>query len=138
MQFRKSLNLFFNSNLLKMKKLILAFVFLIGLSASAQTSKELIGKWQLVKWTKNGKEKSIEKHFKTDQVFQIFKENGDFESLIGEESHKAKWKLSKDNSHLTIISVILPIEFTINSFDSQKRVITNPEVGTFEYKKVTD
>jgi hypothetical protein len=121
-----------------MKKLILAFVFLIGLSASAQTSKELIGKWQLVKWTKNGKEKSIEKRFKTDQVFQVFKENGDFESVIGDESHKAKWKLSKDNSQLTIISVILPVVFTINSFDSQKRVITNPEVGTFEYKKVAE
>ncbi|MFC0779845.1 hypothetical protein [Flavobacterium sp. HJSW_4] len=121
-----------------MKKLLFAIVFLFGLSASAQTSKELIGKWQLVKWTKNGKEKSIEKRFKTNQVFQVFKENGDFESVIGEESHKAKWKLSKDNTHLTIISVILPVEFTINSFDSQNRVITNPQVGTFEYKKITD
>ena len=121
-----------------MKKLLLAFVFLIGLSASAQTSKELIGKWQLVKWTKNGKEKDIQERFKTDQVFQVFKENGDFESLIGDESHKAKWKLSKNNSKLTIISVILPVEFTIDSFDSQKRVITNAQVGTFEYKKVTE
>lgn len=121
-----------------MNKLLLAFVFLIGLTASAQTSKELIGKWQLVKWTKNGKEKDIQERFKTDQVFQVFKENGDFESVIGEESHKAKWKLSKDNSQLTIISVILPVEFTINSFDSQKRVITNAQVGTFEYKKVSD
>ncbi|WP_433836392.1 hypothetical protein [Flavobacterium anhuiense] len=121
-----------------MKKLLLAFVFLIGLSASAQTSKELIGKWQLVKWTKNGKEKNIQERFKTDQVFQVFKENGDFESVIGEESHKAKWKLSKNNSKLTIISVILPVEFTIDSFDSQKRVITNAQVGTFEYKKVSD
>lgn len=121
-----------------MKKLIIAFVFLIGLSASAQTSKELIGKWQLIKWTKNGKEKNIQERFKTDQVFQVFKENGDFESVIGEESHKAKWKLSKDNSKLTIISVILPVEFTINSFDNQKRIITNAQVGTFEYKKVSE
>ena len=121
-----------------MRELIVAFVFLIGLPLSAQTSKELIGKWQLVKWTKNGKEKNIQERFKTDQVFQVFKENGDFESVIGDESHKAKWKLSDDNSHLTIISVILPIEFTINSFDSQKRVITNTQVGTFEYKKVSE
>lgn len=121
-----------------MKKLFFVIAFLIGLSASAQTSKELIGKWQLVKWTKNGKEKDIQKRFKTDQVFQVFKENGDFESLVGEESHKAKWKLSKDNSQLTIISVILPIEFRIDSFDSEKRVITNAQVGTFEYKKVSE
>ncbi|KAF2331514.1 MULTISPECIES: hypothetical protein [Flavobacterium] len=121
-----------------MNKLLFCIAFLLALSTSAQTSKELIGKWQLVKWTKNGKEKSIEKRFKTDQVFQVFKENGDFESVIGDELHKAKWKLSNDNSQLTIISVILPVVFTINSFDSQKRVITNPEVGTFEYKKVAE
>jgi hypothetical protein len=121
-----------------MKKLIFSLLFLIGLSVSAQTSKELIGKWQMVKWTKNGKEKDIKKRFKTDQVFQVFKENGDFESVIGEESHKAKWKLSDDNSQLTIISVILPVVFTVNSFDSQKRVITNTQVGTFEYKKVSE
>lgn len=121
-----------------MKKILLLFILLIGLSANAQTSKELIGKWQLVKWTKNGKEKDIKKRFKTDQVFQVFKENGDFESVIGDESHKAKWKLSSDNSQLTIVSVILPVVFKINSFDSEKRSISNPEVGTFEYKKVSD
>lgn len=121
-----------------MKKFILALVFLIGFSVTGQTSKELIGKWQLVKWTKNGKEKSIQDRFKTDQVFQVFKENGDFESVIGDESHKAKWKLSKDNSELTIISIILPVVFTINSFDNEKRVITNSQVGTFEYKKVSN
>ncbi|MEL1256086.1 hypothetical protein AAEO57_20010 [Flavobacterium sp. DGU38] len=121
-----------------MKKFILAFVFLIGLSATAQTSKELVGKWQLVKWTKKGKEKSIQDKFKTDQVFQVFKENGDFESVIGDESHKAKWKLSSDNSQLTIISVILPVVFTVDYFDSTKRTITNPQVGTFEYKKVSN
>jgi hypothetical protein len=121
-----------------MKKLFLALVFLIGLSTTAQTSKELIGKWQLVKWTKKGKEKSIPDYFKTDQVFQVFKENGDFDSLVGDESHKAKWKLSKDNSELTIISILLPIKFKIDYFDATKRVITSPQVGTFEYKKVAE
>ncbi|KFF06257.1 hypothetical protein [Flavobacterium reichenbachii] len=121
-----------------MRKLILAFIFLLGLTVHAQTSKELIGKWQLVKWTKNGKEKNIQEHFKTDQVFQIFNENGDFNSLIGEESHKAKWELSKDNSELTIVSVLIPVKFKIDYFDSQKRIITSPQVGTFEYKKVTE
>ncbi|MBB4804170.1 hypothetical protein HNP37_004256 [Flavobacterium nitrogenifigens] len=121
-----------------MKKLILAFIFLLGLSVNAQTSKELIGKWQLVKWTKNGKVKSIQDRFKTDQVFQVFSENGEFNSLIGDESHKAKWKLSSDNNQLTIISVLMPIRFNIDYFDSQKRIITNTEVGTFEYKKVAD
>ncbi|WP_163409733.1 hypothetical protein [Flavobacterium ajazii] len=46
--------------------------------------------------------------------------------------------MSSDNSQLTIISVILPVVFTIDYFDSTKRTITNPQVGTFEYKKVAD
>lgn len=121
-----------------MKKIFLIVIFLIGLSVNAQTSKELVGKWQLVKWTKKGKEKSIQEYYKTDQVYQVFKENGDFESLVGDETHKAKWKLSKDNSELTIILVIMPVKFSVDYFDANKRIITTPQMGTFEYKKVTE
>ncbi len=121
-----------------MKKAIFIFICFIGFSASSQTQKELLGKWQLVKWTKKGKEKDLQDYYKTDQVFQVFKENGEFESLVGDEVHKAKWKLSKDNSELTIIAVILTVKFTIDYFDAEKRVITAPQVGTFEYKKVTE
>ena len=122
-----------------MKKVFLSLACLIGFLANAQTSKELLGKWQLVKWTKHGKEKSIQKTFKTDQVFQLFLENGEFQSLVGDEVHKSKWKLSKDNTDLTITStLILPVKFHIDYFDSQKRIMTSEEVGTFEYKKVTN
>lgn len=121
-----------------MKKIFLIVIFLIGLSVNAQTSKELVGKWQLVKWTKKGKEKSIQEYYKTDQVYQVFKENGDFESLVGDETHKAKWKLSKDNAELTIILVMMPVKFSVDYFDANKRIITTPQMGTFEYKKVTE
>ena len=121
-----------------MKKIFLIVVFSIGLSINAQTSKELVGKWQLVKWTKKGKEKSIQEYYKTDQVYQVFKENGDFESLVGDETHKAKWKLSKDNAELTIILVMMPVKFSVDYFDANKRIITTPQMGTFEYKKVTE
>ena len=121
-----------------MKKVFLILICLIGSLVKAQTSKELIGKWQLVKWEKKGKEKDIKDYFKTDQVFQVFRENGDFESLVGAESHKAKWKLSQDNSELTIIAVLLPIKFTIDYFDTTKRIITTPQMGTLEYKKVSE
>ena len=122
-----------------MKKIFLSLACLIGFLANAQTSKELLGKWQLVKWTKHGKEKSIQKTFKTDQVFQLFLENGEFQSLVGNEIHKSKWKLSKDNADLTITStLIIPIKFHIDYFDSEKRIITSDEVGTFEYKKVAN
>lgn len=121
-----------------MKKIVLMFIFLIGLSINAQTSKELIGKWQLVKWVKKGKEKNIKDYYKTDQVFQVFRENGDFESLIGDEVHKAKWKLSQDNSELIITLALMPVKFSIDYFDANKRITTTPQIGTFEYKKVPE
>jgi hypothetical protein len=122
-----------------MKKVFLSLTCLIGFLVNAQTSKELLGKWQLIKWTQHGKEKNIKSSFKTDQVFQLFLENGQFQSLVGDEVHKSKWKLSKDNSELTITStLIVPIKFHIDYFDSEKRIITSDLVGTFEYKKITN
>lgn len=120
-----------------MKKLFLLLVCFIGFSANAQTSKELIGKWKLVSWTHNGKPKDIASTFKSDQVFQVFLANGEFQSLVGNEVHKSKWKLSKDNSELTIVSMlVVPIKFHIDYFDSQKRIITSEQMGTLEYVKV--
>lgn len=122
-----------------MKKLLFLLVCMVGFTSNAQTSKELLGKWQLVKWTHNGKEKDIKETFKTDQVFQLFLANGQFQSLVGDEVHKSKWKLSKDNSELTITSVlILPVKFHIDFFDSQRRVVTSEQMGTLEYIKVAD
>jgi len=119
-----------------MKKLVLFLILIVGFSVNAQTSKELIGKWQLVKWVQNGTEKDIASYFKTDQVFQVFLENGEFNSLNGAEIHKGKWKLSKDNSELTITSTIIPVKFRVDYFDASKRVMTYEQLGTFEYKKV--
>ncbi|MGX7666685.1 hypothetical protein [Flavobacterium pedocola] len=119
-----------------MKKILLLLVCLVGFTSTAQTSKELIGKWKLVKWTQHGKEKDIKSTFKSDQVFQLFLANGEFQSIVGDEIHKSKWKLSKDNSELTIIStLIIPIKFHIDYFDTQKRVITSDIMGTLEYQK---
>lgn len=120
-----------------MKKFLLLSMLFAATFLQAQTSKELLGKWQLVKWTQNGREKDIAATFKSDQVFQVFLENGEFQSLVGDEVHKSKWKLSKDNSELTIIStLIVPIKFHMDYFDAQKRVITSEQMGTLEYKKV--
>ncbi len=120
-----------------MKKALLILICLIGFAANAQTSKELLGKWKLVKWTHHGKPKDIASTFKTDQVFQVFLQNGEFQSLVGSEVHKSKWKLSKDNSELTITStLIIPVKFHIDYFDSKKRIITSEQMGTLEYEKV--
>ncbi|WP_316633010.1 hypothetical protein [uncultured Flavobacterium sp.] len=121
-----------------MKKVILIFICLIGLSVSAQTQNELVGKWILVKWTKNGRTQDIKANFKTTQVLQIFSANGDFESRIGSESTYSKWKLTKDNSELVVVDSAVSITSSIDYFDPKKRVISTPEMGTFEYKKIPD
>jgi len=120
-----------------MKKLIASLLFLTAvLFTYGQTSKELIGKWQLVKLTKNGTEKEISTVFKSDQVFQNFDQDGKFLGTVGEKHAKGKWKLSKNNDKLTITVDLIPVKFSIDYFDAQKRIITNDQLGTLEYKKI--
>jgi hypothetical protein len=122
-----------------MKKIVfLALIMLVSFSIQAQTSKELVGKWQLVKLTKNGKEKDIKEKFKSDQVFQVFNEDGKFTGIVGEKSINGKWKLSKNNDALTVTVDLMPVKFQIEYFDSQKRVITQDQLGTLEYKKANN
>lgn len=122
-----------------MKILLTTLLFCLAMTLQAQTSKELLGKWKLVKFTQHGKEKDIMSTFKSDQVFQVFLPDGKFQSIVGGETHKSKWKLSKDNSELTIISsLIVPIKFHIDYFDSKKRIITSEILGTLEYQKVEE
>ncbi len=119
-------------------KLFLALFSIVFISVSAQTSQELFGKWQLVKWVKNGKEKDIQGYFKSDQVYQVFNDDKTFESLIGSESHKGKWHFSKDNTELTITSTLIPVTFRIDYFDKDRRVMTYKDLGTFTYMKVKE
>ncbi len=120
---------------MKRKSLLLLLFLICSIGINAQTEKELLGKWQLVKWTHNGKEKDIIKNFKTDEVYQVFLDGNKFESVIGDKTKKGKWKLSKDNSKLTITSALIPAKFKILSFDAQKRVIEHATLGTMEYAK---
>lgn len=123
-----------------MKTIVLLFMtlFLTAGTVTAQTSKELVGKWQLVKWTHNNKEKDIKDYFKTDQVYQIFMEDGKFDSRIGEELHHGKWSLSKDNKELVIKNALIPVKFQIDYFTAEKRIMTYSQLGSFEYKKITE
>lgn len=122
-----------------MKKIVLlALIALTSFSIRAQTSKELIGKWQLVKFTKNGKNQDIKDKFKSDQVFQLFKEDNKFTGIVGDKSTNGKWKLSKENDALTVTVNLIPVKFEIDYFDSKKRIISNYQIGTLEYKKIDD
>ncbi|MEX6688308.1 hypothetical protein QTN47_12415 [Danxiaibacter flavus] len=119
-----------------MKKILVMLAVLFSLTAAhAQTAKELIGKWKLVRWTgADGKDRDIKTYFKTDQVYQVFKEGDEFESINGEKVSKGKWKLSSDNKKLTIKSGIMITDFTMEVFDQNKRVM-NSKFGVMEYIK---
>lgn len=123
-----------------MKKLILTlFICLAAIcSTKAQTAAELIGKWKLVKWTKKGKEQDIIKEFKTDSVYQVFKDKNQFISVVGPKETKSKWKLSGDNKMLTIRHTLITINFSIDYFDAKRRIITSDQLGTMEYEKVEE
>lgn len=115
-----------------MKNVLLSAFCLIGITSYAQTSKELIGKWKLVKETKNGVEKTPE------NTYQVFLEGGKFEGINGDKSRNGKWKLSDDNKKLTVSISIISIPFTVDYFDAQKRIISSEQTGTLEYVKVDE
>ena len=73
---------------------------------------------------KRKRKKDIQKHFKTDQVYQVFNDDKTFESLIGTETHKGKWHFSNDNTELTLVTALLPVTFKLDYFDKAKRVMT--------------
>jgi hypothetical protein len=121
-----------------MKKIIFSLLVLFVVFTNAQTKTELLGKWQLIRWVQNGKEKDIASTFHTDQVYQVFNDDNTFESINGNEVHNGKWKLSNDATNLTITTTIMPIKFTIDYFDAKKRITTYKGLGTFTYKKIEE
>ena len=120
-----------------MKKVLTLFALLfVMVSVNAQTATELTGQWKLVKWIdKKGNEKDIREYFKTTEVYQVFDADGKFQSLVGEKITKGKWKLSKDNKKLTVTVLLINEVFDVDFFDAKKRVISTPQLGTFEYEK---
>lgn len=115
-----------------MKLLLLLLLCFAGVSVKAQTAKELIGKWKLVKETKDGVVKTPE------NTYQVFMDGGVFEGISGDKRRKGKWKLSADNSELTVKISVVSVKFKVEYFDAKKRVISHEMTGTLEYEKVPD
>ncbi len=116
-----------------MKLSLVILLCIVGMTSYAQTSKELMGKWKLVKeTTTSGVVKT------PDYTFQVFLEGGEFLGINGKDSRKGKWKLSEDNKTLTIKISIISVKFNVDYFDAKKRIITSDKIGTLEYQKVAD
>lgn len=115
-----------------MKLSIFLFLCLLSFTGNAQTSRELIGKWKLVKQTQNGTVKTPE------NTYQVFMDGGEFKGITGGDSRKGKWTLSTNNKELTIKISIVSVTFTVEFFDAKKRIISSDKTGTLEYEKVAD
>ncbi|WP_162633096.1 lipocalin-like domain-containing protein [Echinicola strongylocentroti] len=115
---------------------IMLLFFVGSLQVQAQSADQLIGKWKLVKWTKKGKEQNIHSKFKTDEVYQVFKEGNDFVSIIGSKETKGSWKLSDNNKKLTVKVMMMKVNFVIEYMDDKKRIISNKKQGALEYERV--
>lgn len=119
-----------------MKKIIALVILFLGLSVNAQGPAELLGKWKLVKWEKDGKSQNISAHYKTDQVFQIFKQDGVFQDVVGKQIVDGTWKFSHDRRKLITDAGLLPTNYKIDFFDSKRRILTQEGMGTFTFEKV--
>jgi len=115
-----------------MKWILFLSLCLTGFLAQAQTSKELIGKWKLVKQTKDGVVSTPK------DTYQVFKEGGEFQGINGSKSRNGKWNLSDENKSLTIKVSIISLTFDVDYFDARKRTISNDKTGTLEYEKVEE
>ncbi len=116
-----------------MKPFIILLLLLACSSVGySQTSKELIGKWKLIKQTNKGEVTTPK------DTYQVFMEGGEFEGIHNGDSKKGKWKLSEDNKTLTIKISIISIKFKVEYFDAKKRVISSTQTGTLEYEKVSE
>lgn len=116
-----------------MRKLSLLLLLILGsFTMKAQTAKELIGKWKLIKETKDGIVTAPK------DTYQVFMDEGVFKGINGSKSRKGSWNLSEDNNYLTIKISIISLKFKVEYFDSKKRVISNEKTGTLEYEKVND
>jgi len=124
-----------------MKKYILIVCLSIAGIFKAQTSKELIGKWQLVETQVNSQPKDIKSTFGSDKVLQNFKEDSGFEAVIGGKTSKGKWELTKEND-VQILNIKVGknvTKFKVDYFDANKRTISFLNNGnniSLTYKKI--
>lgn len=124
-----------------MKKYILIVCLALTGMFKAQTSKELIGKWQLVEFLYDNKPQDLKAIYGTDQVFQNFKEDSSFEGTAGKESAKGKWELTNENGEQVLKVTVKEntTAFKVDYFDANKRTISFINKGikiAFSYKKV--
>ncbi|AOR29363.1 hypothetical protein FORMB_23450 [Formosa sp. Hel1_33_131] len=124
-----------------MKKCIFILFFLSISNTFAQTvSEDILGQWQLQTLQVDNDKITAKEAFETNNVFQIYSENNQFEGIVGEKNNKGTWELS-DNQKSVYIKLDIQKEgqeFTITKLSATELVldiIDNDQVITFSYVK---
>jgi len=117
-----------------MKYLILLMAFaLVSPRADAQTPEHLTGKWKLVKWINNGNEMDVKATYKTEEVYEVLKDEHVFVSIIGDQVMEGEWQFDPADSLLSLNAGIVKAQYKLESVDSTTRVVTSPMIGRLEY-----
>lgn len=107
-----------------------------AVTAFAQTSKELVGRWELVSLKDDkGQEQDVMARFGTRQVFQVFSPDQKFEGIVGDKRIEGSWAMSGDNKKIMVKAGGLDVDFQVHFFDARYRVITIPGLGVASYTK---
>lgn len=94
------------------------------------------GKWQLVELkTNEGEILDIEKSIGSKEIFQIFKDQEQFESISGKHVARGKWKLSGDKKTLSITIDGLTDTFRVVRSSRTTRVLAHESLGTLTYER---
>jgi hypothetical protein len=124
-----------------MKKCILILLLLSISNTFAQTvSEDILGQWQLQTLQVDTDKITAKEAFETNNVFQIYSENNQFEGIVGDKINKGTWELSDDQKSVYIKLDIQKEgqEFTITKLSATELVldiIDNDQVINFSYVK---
>jgi hypothetical protein len=124
-----------------MKKCILILLLLSISNTFAQTvSEDIFGQWQLQTLQVDNDKLTAKEAFETNNVFQIYSENNQFEGIVGEKNNKGTWKISDDQKSVYIKLDIQKEgqEFTItklNDTELELYFLDNDQEITFSYVK---
>ncbi len=105
--------------------LIVAF-FTIGIgSVCAQDiSVDLLGKWKLQSMSIDGKTGTAKDGMGTSEVYQVYELKSKFTGIVGSDSNKGKWKLSKDKTEINIKAGGSKTVFKVVSFEKNKMTLS--------------
>lgn len=70
--------------------------------SNAQTTKDLLGKWKLESAEKNDQKLKPEELFDTNEVYQVFRQDKTFTSLVGKNKTEGTWEEDKKSKTILL------------------------------------